>query len=103
MDAPLRDQRLHPADVDGAPDAARLAGRKADGVTAGVDTPPDPVDPAEAERLIHGLRPGNARPAGPLLVVADHEFRRMVVMLLQPRVEISGALKECDVHTLFLL
>src|SRR5262245_64488415 len=59
-------RRTHPAigferadagDVDRAPGAAGLSRREAVDVSLGVQALADSVDPAHAERLVHGLRP----------------------------------------------
>src|SRR5262249_40109270 len=52
----LPHQRLDAPHVDRAPDAPRLPRREADRVALVVDALPQPVDPAEAERLVDRLR-----------------------------------------------
>src|SRR4029077_19190130 len=59
---PLR-QLLDAADVHRAPVAGRLPRREPVHVALVVDASANAVDPPEAERLVHGLRPGDARPA----------------------------------------
>src|SRR5438309_2649983 len=58
---PASGQFLDAFEVHGTPDAARVPRREADRVADPVDAPPLPVDPTETERLVHGLRPRNAR------------------------------------------
>src|SRR5918995_5144655 len=69
-------------DVDPAPVAPRLPRREALHVALGVDRVGAPVDPAEAERLVDRLRPGEARPSGALLPVAHVHLRIRVVVTL---------------------
>src|SRR5215210_80277 len=68
--APLFDERPGAPDVDGAPDAAGLARCETDRVAALVHAPAYAVDPADAQRLVHGLGPRDARLARALLVIA---------------------------------
>jgi hypothetical protein len=91
-------------DIDAAPDAAGPARAKADGVTVFVDTPADTVDPAETERLINRLGPGNASLAGALLVVTDQQLIICSVMLRQPLAKPGRRIKELGLHvaTMFL-
>ncbi len=55
-------------DIDSAPGAARLARRKPDLVTEGVDPFADSIDPTKAKRAVDGFWPGNARPSRVALV-----------------------------------
>ena len=75
-----------------------LARREADHVPLGVDALAHAVDPPEAQRLVHRLRPRHARLAGCLLEVADPQLLLAVVMLLQPRSEVLGSLERCGLH-----
>jgi hypothetical protein len=52
-----------------------------------VDAHPHAVDPADAQRLVDGLRPGQARAAGRLLVIADPQLRRGRVVSVEPVAE----------------
>src|SRR5207253_4462416 len=78
------DQLLRPADVDVAPDAARPPRRKADRVALVIDPLADAVDPAEAERLVDGFFPGDARLPRIHFVEADEQFLLRAVVLAQP-------------------
>src|SRR5262249_50268235 len=69
-------QLLHLCDVDRAPDARRAARREADRVRRRAQAAAHAVDPAEAERLVYGLGPGDAGLAGFPLVKTDEELRR---------------------------
>ena len=72
--ASLVGQLLGTLRVDGTPDASLAAGREALGVTLLVEAVAHPVDPADAQRLVDGLRPRDRRPAGGLAVVADPQL-----------------------------
>src|SRR5262249_12035043 len=61
-------QHGHALDVHVAPDALRLARREPDAIARRVDAVADAVDPAEAQRLVDRLRPGDAGPARAPLV-----------------------------------
>src|SRR5439155_24816497 len=63
-----------------------------------VDRPSHAVDPPEAQRLVHGLRPRDARRAGALLVVADQELLARVVVLLEPGAELVRRFEEGGLH-----
>src|SRR4029453_8849492 len=84
MHPPGSIELLRPPDVHVAPDAARPARREPDGVSIGVQAPADAVDPADAESLVHRLRPGDARLSRALLVKPDEELFRGGVVLLEP-------------------
>src|SRR6185436_11927074 len=71
-------------DIDCAPGAARLARREADGIAYIVDALAQTVDPAEAQRLVHRLGPGDAGLAGTLLIIPDPQLAGGGVVLLQP-------------------
>ena len=86
--ASLVDQLLGALRVDGTPDASLAAGREALGVTLLVEAVTHPVDPADAQRLVDGLRPGDRRPAGGLAVVADPQLVGLGMVLLEPRAEL---------------
>jgi len=60
--------------VDAAPLARRLPRREPDRVVLGVDPAAQAVDPAEAQRLVHGLRPGDARLPGRHPPEAHHQL-----------------------------
>jgi hypothetical protein len=81
-----------------APDTAWLARAEADLVAVVVDSLANAVDPAEAQGLIHGFVPVDARPAGVLLVEADEELKLAVVVRFQPPSEIGGSLEELGSH-----
>src|SRR6185369_3106684 len=53
--------------VDRAPDAPRAAWRQADDPAITRHAPPDAVDPADTERLLDDLLPGQRWPGGRLL------------------------------------
>src|SRR5262249_53982267 len=74
-------------DVDLAPDAGRFARGEADGVGLVVEALADAVDPAEAQGLVDGLRPGHAGAAAVSLVEADEELFLRLVVLLEPGAE----------------
>ena len=76
-------------DVRRAPDARRLARCETDRVARLVDPPPHAVDPAEAQRLVHRLRPGQAGPAAVASVEADQELGGRGVVLLEPAAELD--------------
>jgi hypothetical protein len=55
-----------------------------------VDAIDPAVDPAEAERLVDRLGPGQARLAGVFLPVADVDLVLGLVVLLEPLIERLG-------------
>jgi hypothetical protein len=73
-----------------APDALRLAWGEPDLERVRVDAVHDPVDPPEAERLVDGLRVGDAPVRGVDLVEPDDELGLLVVVLLEPRTQRGG-------------
>src|SRR5436190_21543887 len=81
-------------DVDVAPDALRLPWREPDAVADLVDAVAHAVDPPEAERLVHRLRPRDAGPARGALVKADPQLGLLRVVPLQPATEIRGRAEE---------
>jgi hypothetical protein len=83
--------RLHPAepgqlrharDIHRAPDALRLPRREADRVALLVDAAADPVDPPEAQRLVDGFGPGEARLARAPLEESDDQLGLLAVVRL---------------------
>src|SRR4051812_23875606 len=70
----LVDELPHALDVDRAPVRARLARREADRVRLVAQAAAHAVDPAEAQRLVDRLRPGDAPPRAALLVEADEQL-----------------------------
>jgi hypothetical protein len=70
--------------IDHAPDAVRLAGGEADGVTALIKASANAINPAETEGLIQRFRIGDAALSGILPVEADEELARCTVVLLKP-------------------
>lgn len=94
------DQRLSAVDVYIAPNTARPARRETNRVAGLVNFLADAVYPAEAERLIHRLGPGNAWFAGVFLVKAHQQFILCGVMLHKPRAEFGGCAKEGWLHEL---
>lgn len=84
LQQPKPDQLLRAFGIHCTPGARGLSRCKAYHVTVSVQRLSEPVDPAEAERLINRFRPGNARLAGPLLMKPHPEFRYRRIVLLQP-------------------
>src|SRR6266851_2520884 len=64
LHASLLGQHPHAPDIDGAPDANRLAWGETNGVAAVVHAFADPINPADTEGFIHRFGPSNARLAG---------------------------------------
>jgi hypothetical protein len=95
---PLLDQLLRAPGVHRAPDAARLARREADRVAVAVDAAAHAVDPAEAQRLVHRLGPGDARQSTTLLVEADEQLAVVGVVALEPRTEVRRRGEEGRLH-----
>src|SRR6185312_57422 len=87
--ATLRGEILDARDVHGAPDARGLPRGEADGVGAGPEAAAYPVDPAEAERLVDRLGPGDAGLPGAALVEADEELLLGLVVGREPRAEVG--------------
>ena len=63
-----------------------------------VDAAAHAVDPAEAQRLVDGLRPRDARPHAALLVEAKEEFAHAVVVALELCAEVGGGGEERRLH-----
>src|SRR5690349_19361040 len=84
MHEPQLRKLIRPANVDGAPDAARLARGETNLVATGVDTLADAVDPAEAKCAVDAFWPGDAAAARIAFVESDPEFWCIGVMLFQP-------------------
>src|SRR5262249_27152724 len=76
------------------PVAALLARREPVSVALGVEGLADAVNPAKAQRLFHRFDVSHASTAGRLLVVPDPQFRRRLVVRLQPSSEGCGRLEE---------
>ena len=81
------DEAIHVAHIHGAPNAIRLTRRETDHVALGIDTLSDAVNPSKVERFIDRLGPGNARLARILLVEADPELFRFIVIGREPLAE----------------
>ena len=58
-----------------------------------VDSPARAIDPPEAQRLTHRLRPREALAAGVTLVESDEKLDCAVVIGLEPLTEFRGARK----------
>jgi len=84
----------HAGDVHRAPDRGRAAAGEADAVMLVVDALTHRVDPAHAQRLVHGLGPAEAGAAGVALDEAHVHLAGGVGMGLQPVAERGGAGKE---------
>src|SRR5690606_10314087 len=97
-DPPFAHQLTHPADVHRAPDPRRLPRREAYRVALLVDALPHPVDPPDAERLVHRLRPGDALPPLALLVESHPQLAGAVVVLGEPGPELRGRGEEARLH-----
>ena len=89
-----------PPCIDRAPDTAGATWGEADAVALGVDAAADTVDPAEAQRLVDGLRPRDAGLARALLEVPDDQLGCRLVVCHQPRPELLGRGEEHGVHYL---
>src|SRR5688500_6718402 len=81
-------------DIDEAPVASGPARREADRVAVLVQALADAVDPADAEGLVHGLRPGDAGLARSPLVVPDPQLLRGRGVLFEPAPKIGRGLEE---------
>ena len=75
-----------------------LRGGEADRVALVAEAPANAVDPAEAERLVDRLGPGDARPPGRLLVAADQKLEFALVVLLEPGAELRWLCEERGLH-----
>jgi hypothetical protein len=84
--------------VDDTPDAARLSWGEADRPLFVIDGLPLTVYPAEAERFVERLAVGNPGLSRPLLVEAEEELARGVVMLLEPAAEGGAGIEEGGLH-----
>ena len=93
-------ERLDALDVDRAPDASRPARREPYRVTDVVHAPPDAVDPADRERFVHGLGPGDARLARVLLVEAHQQLPGRRVVLVEPFPQVCRRTEERRFHSL---
>ena len=96
----------HLLDVHPAPVASLLPRGEALSVALRVDPVHHAVDPAEAQRLVHGLRPAHHLPAGGLLVEADPDLGLGVVVGGEPfaeavRVEVQGLLAQTGITPCF--
>jgi len=67
-----------------APDAATFSRSESNYVALGPERFANSVDPSEAKRFIHGLRPCDALAAGSLFMESDPELTFLVVILFQP-------------------
>src|SRR5262249_54691381 len=95
-------QRFRARGVHHAPDAPRPPRRETDRVAFVAEAAADAVDPADAQRLVHRLRPGDALLIASLLVIADQELRLPLVVLLEPPPELRGRRKEPRLHRMEL-
>src|SRR5262249_33244937 len=91
---PRSHEILHAPNVLGAPNAARLAGREADGVADVIHSPAHAIDPAETHRRLDRLGPGDARLARPRLVEPDEQLWLARVMAAQPIAEVCRSLEK---------
>src|SRR5918912_3997436 len=98
LHASLGDELPRPRDVHCAPGAPRLPRREPDRIRVRAEALADGVDPAVAERLVDRLGPRHARLAGRLLVEADPELARAVVVLGEPRAELGRRSEEDRLH-----
>lgn len=77
-------------DVDVAPSTICLARRKANHVSLPIHAFADSVDPSEAERLVDGLRVGNAGLSGRFLVEADPKLVAGIMPAGEPIAKLGG-------------
>src|SRR5688572_25559247 len=98
MDQPELLQFTEALDVDRAPVAARLARTEPYRVAGIVDASAHAVDPAETERLVNRLRPGDAGLARTLLVEPDQELGSPGVIGLQPGAKLGRSSEERRPH-----
>src|SRR5262249_59622368 len=94
-------QRRDALRVDLAPDAADAPRREADRVAVLVDAPPDPVDPADAQRFIDRFGPGDARLPRAFLVEADEQLVGAGMVLHEPRAKVGRRLEELRFDSAF--
>src|SRR5437867_1445919 len=95
------DQPAHPLAVHGREAARRPARREALGVAIRVDRLEEAVDPAVAQRLVHGVVVRDARLAALLLVVDEPDLGSGAVVLGKPPAPfaaIRGVESLADVH-----
>lgn len=85
--------------VNQTPNALWLSGAEALHITNLVYVLPHAINPAEAESFFKRLRVSNALFTRRLLVKADKQFLRLVVILLKPLMKIGGTLEEFWVHS----
>src|SRR4029453_5978345 len=78
--------------------AVRFPRREPVHVAVVVDALPDAVDPSEAQRLVHRLGPGDARPARTPLVQPPPQVGRRGVMLVEPGAEGLAVGEEDGLH-----
>src|SRR6266542_540684 len=96
--AGLFDELLRAARVHRAPDAVPFPRREPDHVAVHVDALAQPVDPADAQRFVHRLGPGDARTPGVFLMEPDPQLGSVGVMLPEPRAEVCGSGEERGLH-----
>ena len=99
-------RRAHPAlggqsgdlgHVDRAPVAALPAGREPLRVADLVEPLELAVDPADAQRLVDGVRPADGRPAARLLVLAEPQLGGRLVVRVEPVAQLGRRREEADV------
>ena len=86
------------ANIDEAPDTARLARRKSLHKTGAIQSPAHAVDPTHAKRLVH--RPGISQTTETAVFPAEANqyFFFAGVVLVQPAAELDGVFKKCGTH-----
>src|SRR5690606_13263051 len=96
--SPAADELFGASSVDRAPAAPLAARGEADHVALLVQGAPNPIDPPETEGLVDRFRPGDAGSPRALLIEADPQLSRGVVVLSQPPSKIIRGRKEGRVH-----
>src|SRR5690606_25110299 len=84
LHSPAADELFGASSVDRAPAAPLAARGEADHVALLVQGAPNPIDPPETEGLVDRFRPGDAGSPRALLIEADPQLSRGVVVLGQP-------------------
>src|SRR5262249_34479201 len=84
----------HTGDVDRAPETPWLSRSEPNRVRLVSEAASNAVDPTKRECFVHGLGPGDARLARPLLVEADEELRLRGVVSLEPGAKQGGSSEE---------
>ncbi len=78
------DEFGHSIGIDQAPRTIGFPGREPDHITDAVDAFSNSVDPAKAERRIHGLRPRKTWFSGTFFIEPHPQFLRFRMVLIQP-------------------